>query len=107
MLTKGDLGEIYNIAGGNERQNIVVTRKILELLGKTEDLITFVKDRPGHDRRYSIDASKLKSLGWAPQMDWEEGMAGTVHWYQENEWWWRKIKTGEFQEYYKRQYKMR
>ena len=104
VLRKGEPGEIYNVAGGNERENIVLTRKILELTGKTEDLIQLVPDRPGHDRRYSIDASKLKGLGWEPTMDWDEGMALTVRWYQENEWWWRKIKTGEYLEYYKRQY---
>ncbi len=104
VLRHGTPGEIYNIAGGNERENIVLTRKILGLLGKGEDLITWVPDRPGHDKRYSIDASKLRKLGWAPQMDWDEGMAYTVRWYRENEWWWRTIKTGEYLEYYKRQY---
>jgi len=103
-LRRGEPGEIYNVAGGNERENIVLTRKILELTCKGEDLIRLVKDRPGHDRRYSVDASKLRALGWAPSMDWEEGMALTVRWYQDNEWWWRKIKSGEFLEYYKRQY---
>jgi dTDP-glucose 4,6-dehydratase len=103
-LRKGEPGEIYNIAGDNERENIVLTRKILSLLGKGEDLITWVPDRPGHDKRYSIDASKLRGLGWAPEMNWDEGMASTVQWYQENESWWRKIKTGEYLEYYKRQY---
>jgi dTDP-glucose 4,6-dehydratase len=103
-LRQGTPGEIYNIAGGNERENIVLTRKILELTGKDESLIRWVPDRPGHDRRYSIDATKLKALGWAPRMDWDEGMAQTVRWYQENEWWWRKIKSGEFRAYYERQY---
>lgn len=103
-LRKGQAGQIYNIAGGNERRNIVLTRKILDLLGKSEDLIKLVKDRPGHDRRYSISAAKLKALGWAPRMDWDQGMALTVQWYRDNEWWWRKIKTGEFLEYYRRQY---
>ncbi len=103
-LRKGQAGQIYNIAGGNERRNIVLTRKILDLLGKSEDLIKLVKDRPGHDRRYSISATKLKALGWAPRMDWDQGMALTVQWYRDNEWWWRKIKTGEFLEYYRRQY---
>lgn len=103
-LREGQPGEIYNIAGGNERENIVLTRKILELTGRDESLIRFVPDRPGHDRRYSIDASKLRGLGWRPQMDWDKGMALTVRWYQENAWWWRKIKTGEYLEYYKRQY---
>jgi dTDP-glucose 4,6-dehydratase len=103
-LRRGTIGEIYNVAGGNERENIELTRKILEHTGKGEDLISWVPDRPGHDRRYSIDASKLRALGWTPEMDWEEGMASTIAWYRENEWWWRKIKTGEYLEYYKRQY---
>ncbi|HOZ46040.1 MAG TPA: dTDP-glucose 4,6-dehydratase [Candidatus Hydrogenedentes bacterium] len=103
-LRQGTPGEVYNVAGGNERENIVLTRKILELTGKGEDLIRLVPDRPGHDRRYSIDPTKLMNLGWRPQTDWEGGMALTVRWYQENEWWWRKIKTGEYLEYYKKQY---
>ena len=97
-------GEIYNVAGGNERENIELTRKILELTDRDESLIQWVPDRPGHDRRYSIDASKLKALGWMPAMPWEDGMVTTVKWYQENESWWRKIKSGEFKEYYARQY---
>ncbi len=103
-LTKGTPGEIYNVAGGNERENIQITQRILKLTGKGEDLIKLVPDRPGHDRRYSIDPSKLKRLGWEPRMPWDEGMVATVRWYQENESWWRKIKTGEYLEYYKRQY---
>jgi len=103
-LRQGVPGEVYNVAGGSERENIVLTRRILELTGRTEDLIKLVPDRPGHDRRYSIDASKLKALGWRPAVGWDEGIALTVRWYQENEWWWRKIKTGEYLEYYNRQY---
>ncbi len=103
-LRKGEPGQIYNVAGGNERENIVLTHRILELAGKTAALIKPVADRPGHDRRYSIDASKLHALGWQPKMDWDAGMALTVKWYRDNEWWWRKIKTGEYLEYYKRQY---
>jgi dTDP-glucose 4,6-dehydratase len=106
-LRHGALGEIYNIAGGNERENIVLTNKILELTGRDESLIKLVTDRPGHDRRYSITPAKLRALGWKPQMDWDEGVALTVRWYQENEWWWRKIKSGEFKEYYERQYGQR
>lgn len=106
-LRHGAPGEVYNIAGGNERRNIELTRKILALLGKDESLIQLVKDRPGHDRRYAVDASKLRRLGWEPRMAWDEGMALTVRWYQENEWWWRKIKTGAFLEYYRRQYQQR
>jgi dTDP-glucose 4,6-dehydratase len=103
-LRNGQPGEIYNVAGGNERENIELTRKILELTDRDESLIQWVPDRPGHDRRYSIDATKLKALGWQPAMPWEDGMATTVKWYQENESWWRKIKSGEFKEYYARQY---
>ena len=103
-LRNGQPGEVYNVAGGNERENIELTRKILELTDRDESLIQWVPDRPGHDRRYSIDATKLKALGWQPAMPWEDGMATTVKWYQENESWWRKIKSGEFKEYYARQY---
>ena len=103
-LRNGQPGEIYNVAGGNERENIELTHKILELTDRDESLIQWVPDRPGHDRRYSIDATKLKALGWQPAMPWEDGMATTVKWYQENEGWWRKIKSGEFKEYYARQY---
>lgn len=104
VLRKGQPGEVYNLAGGNERENITLTQRILELTGKDESLIKLVQDRPGHDRRYSIDASKAHALGWTPEMDWDEGVASTVRWYQDNEWWWRKIKSGEFREYYERQY---
>ena len=107
ILRQGEPGQIYNVAGGNERENIVLTHKLLELLGMDENYIRMVKDRPGHDFRYSIDASKLRNLGWKPEMDWDEGIALTVDWYRENEWWWRKIKTGEFLEYYKKQYEDR
>ena len=103
-LRKGEPGQIYNVSSGHERQNIELTHRILELLGKGEDLIRRVADRPGHDWRYSIDSSKLRGLGWEPAMDWDEGIASTVTWYRENESWWRKIKSGEFREYYKKQY---
>ena len=103
-LRNGVPGEVYNVAGGNERENIELTRRILALTGKDESLIQWVPDRPGHDRRYSIDASKLKGLGWEPSMPWDEGMEKTVAWYRDNETWWRKIKSGEFREYYERQY---
>lgn len=102
-LRNGTPGEVYNIAGGNERTNLETTRTILQLLGKSEDLIHHMKDRPGHDHRYSLDATKLKGLGWAPRTDWSRGMELTVRWYRENEWWWRKLKNGEFLDYYRRQ----
>lgn len=103
-LRKGEPGQIYNIAGGNERMNIALTHKVLELTGKSETLIQPVTDRPGHDRRYAIDATKLKALGWQPRMDWEEGMCQTVQWYRDNEAWWRPLKSGAYRQYYEAQY---
>ena len=103
-LRHGTPGEAYNVPGGSERQNIELTRRILELTGRDEALIRPVADRVGHDRRYSIDGTKLRALGWAPNTPWDDGVDSTVRWYQENEWWWRPIKSGEFREYYQRQY---
>src|SRR5260221_8114119 len=107
ILHKGAPGEIYNVGGENERHNIELTRLILRLLGKPETLIRYVEDRPGHDRRYALDCEKIKSLGWQRSGDFETLMEKTVRWYQDNEWWWRKIKTGEYLEFYKRQYEQR
>jgi len=104
VLHRAKAGEIYNLGGGNERHNIDVTRLILRLLGKPENLIRPVADRPGHDRRYALDCAKLHALGWRPSRDFETAMAETVAWYQKNEWWWRPIKSGEFKAYYQRQY---
>jgi len=106
LLEHGTPGEVYNIAGDNERENIEITRKILHLLGRPESLITPVQDRVGHDRRYSLDASKLRGLGFRPRVDFEEGIAETVRWYVENEWWWKPLKDhdGEFRRYYQQQY---
>jgi dTDP-glucose 4,6-dehydratase len=106
LLEKGQPGEVYNIAGGNEKENIEITRAVLRLLGKPESLIRYVADRPGHDRRYSLDASKLRALGWQPQVSFEEGLERTVRWYVENTWWWQPIKDhdGEFRRYYQLQY---
>jgi len=92
VMHKGKAGEIYNIGGGNERPNIWITRKILEIMGKPESMIKYVKDRPGHDRRYSVNCDKLKSLGWNPKYDFESALERTVMWYQQNEKWWRKLK---------------
>jgi dTDP-glucose 4,6-dehydratase len=103
-LRNGTPGQAYNVPGGNERQNIELTMRILELTGRGEELIRPVKDRIGHDLRYSIDGSKLRALGWAPNTPWDDGVNSTVRWYLENEWWWRPIKSGEFREYYQRQY---
>jgi len=106
LMSKGSPGEVYNIGGGNERQNIEITQKILQYLGKPESLITYVEDRKGHDQRYSLDCSKLKSLGWSPEYDFDSALKETVGWYQENKEWWCKIKSGEFLEFYKNQYRI-
>jgi len=107
VLHRGAPGEIYNIGAGNELPNIELTRLILKLLGKPESLIQYVRDRPGHDRRYSLDCSKIRALGWRCRYSFEEALEGTVRWYVENEWWWRKIKSGEYWDYYRRQYEGR
>jgi dTDP-glucose 4,6-dehydratase len=104
VLREGALGEVYNIGGGNEVENLALTRRILELLGKSPELIRFVTDRPGHDRRYAIDCGKLRELGWSPETPFETGLERTVSWYRDNPDWWRKIKSGEWREYYTRQY---
>jgi dTDP-glucose 4,6-dehydratase len=104
VLREGEPGEVYNIGGGNERTNIEITHMILDLLNKPRSLIKPVTDRPAHDRRYSIDCSKLNALGWSPTQEFEEGMKITVDWYVDNEWWWRKLKSGEYLDYYKKQY---
>jgi dTDP-glucose 4,6-dehydratase len=103
VLRKGEIGEIYNVAGENEKENVEITKLILKELGKSEDLIEFVKDRPGHDRRYSIDCSKLKKLGYSPQVGFEEGITRTVKWYLDNQPWWKNIKEKqeEFKEFQK------
>jgi dTDP-glucose 4,6-dehydratase len=103
-LHQGQAGEVYNLGGGNERNNMEVTRLILKYLGKPESLIRHVADRPGHDRRYALDSSKLHALGWRPSRAFETALAETVAWYQANEWWWRPIKSGEFKAYYQQQY---
>ena len=104
VLREGVLGEAYNVGADQERTNLEVTREILRLVGKGEELIKYVKDRPGHDRRYSIDSSKLSALGWQPEVGFEEGMARTVGWYRENEAWWRRLKDGSYREYYREMY---
>ena len=106
ILEHGAPGEVYNVAGGNERENIEITHEVLRLLGKPGSLIKPVQDRVGHDRRYSLDASKLRRLGWSPQVPFEKGIEETVRWYVEHEAWWRPIKDhdGEFRRYYEEQY---
>jgi dTDP-glucose 4,6-dehydratase len=109
IIHDGVSGEVYNIGGGNEVRNVDLTRRILSLLGKPDTLIRPVPDRPGHDRRYSLDTTKLRSLGWAPRVPFDRGLADTVSWYRENEWWWRPIKEADpaFRAYYEAQYGQR
>jgi dTDP-glucose 4,6-dehydratase len=104
VLRQGVPGEAYNVGGGNERENIEITRRIVELTGADQSLVRHVTDRPGHDRRYSLDASKLESLGWKPKRVFEDGLAETVEWYRANRAWWEPIKSGEYLDYYRRQY---
>ena len=104
VLHYGESGEAYNLAGENQRYNIEVTEGILDLLQKPKSLIKHVPDREGHDRRYAMSAEKARQLGWRPEFDFDAGLEATVRWYVENEWWWRKIKTGEYLEYYRQQY---
>jgi len=92
VLQKGTIGEIYNIAAGNAMTNIKLTKLILKSLGKSERRIQFVKDRPGHDRRYSLDIAKIRTLGFKPQFDFSKALALTVHWYRQNQTWWKKLK---------------
>jgi dTDP-glucose 4,6-dehydratase len=107
VLHKGVAGEAYNVAGENLRHNIDITKQILSLLGKGDSLIKYVPDRPGHDRRYAMNCDKLRALGWEREKPFEARLEETVKWYVDNEWWWRKIKTGEYLDYYKRQYAAR
>jgi dTDP-glucose 4,6-dehydratase len=105
MLERGRAGEAYNVGGPDEVANIEVVRRILELTGRDESLIEYVADRPGHDRRYSLESSKLRNeLGWRPAVSFDEGLDQTVDWYYENEPWWRPIRSGEYRDYYERQY---
>jgi dTDP-glucose 4,6-dehydratase len=96
VLWKGKAGESYNIASGNECENVQIAKLILQTLEKRESLITFVQDRPGHDRRYSLDTSKIRSLGWRPKHMFEDALRETVEWYIRNEWWWKSLLTDEF-----------
>ncbi len=108
VLENGKLGEVYNIAGSSEKTNMDIVRMLLKVLGKKDDVISFVTDRPGHDRRYSLDDSKIRSeLGWKPEYDFDRAMAKTVDWYMQNESWWRRIKSGEYAKYYESVYKDR
>jgi dTDP-glucose 4,6-dehydratase len=106
VLNKGQFGEVYNVGGNNEITNRVITETLIREMGKRwDDCVTYVKDRPGHDRRYAIDASKIKrELGWSPRHRFEEAIKTTIQWYRDNESWWRSIKSGEYLKYYELQY---
>jgi dTDP-glucose 4,6-dehydratase len=104
VLRKGAEGGVFNIGAGTERENLDVVMRIVELTGAEPDLVRHVADRPGHDRRYSLDSSRLHQLGWRPQRDFETGLAETVAWYRDNRAWWEPIKSGAYREYYARQY---
>jgi dTDP-glucose 4,6-dehydratase len=104
VLREGRAGEVYNVGAGAERENIAVAGRIVELTGVDPELIRHVADRPGHDRRYSVDSKKIAELGWTPQRDFEPGLAETVEWYRSNRDWWEPIKSGQYREYYRRQY---
>ncbi|HEY8490976.1 MAG TPA: dTDP-glucose 4,6-dehydratase [Dehalococcoidia bacterium] len=104
VLQKGEPGEVYNIWAGNERSNLEVAERVLDLLGKPRSLIRFVEDRPGHDPFYRMDATKLRALGWEPRHDFDRALERTVRWYVENRWWWEPIKSGAYREYYQQQY---
>jgi dTDP-glucose 4,6-dehydratase len=95
VLERGDVGQIYNIGAGNERTNLDLTRALCDLLGKPHALITPVADRLGHDRRYSIDASRAHALGWELRWSFEDALAATVDWYRENRWWWEPLRSRE------------
>ncbi|MBU9706516.1 dTDP-glucose 4,6-dehydratase [Paenibacillus sp. AK121] len=105
VIHQGKLGEVYNIGGNNERTNVYIVKTILEELGKPESLISYVQDRPGHDRRYGIDPTKIMNeLGWKPKHSFETGIKETIRWYLDNKEWWTRIQSGEYQQYYAKQY---
>lgn len=108
IIRKGKIGEVYNIGGHNERTNLEVVKTIIRELGKSEDLIEFVTDRPGHDRRYAIDPTKIHNeLGWLPATKFDDGIKKTIDWYLTHKFWWKKIISGEYKDYYDKMYKNR
>lgn len=108
IIRKGKIGEVYNIGGHNERTNLEVVKTIIKELGKSEDLIEFVTDRPGHDRRYAIDPTKIHNeLGWLPATKFDDGIKKTIEWYLTHKFWWKKIVSGEYKDYYDKMYKNR
>ncbi len=108
VMRNGRVGEVYNIGGNNEWKNIDIVKLILKHLGKPESLITYVKDRPGHDRRYAMDATKIfRELEWTPAHTFEEGLAEKVEWYRTHKAWWSRVMSGEYKDYYRKQYENR
>jgi dTDP-glucose 4,6-dehydratase len=107
VLQRGEPGEAYNVGGGNEHENHEIAERILEFTGADPSLLRHVEDRPGHDRRYALETSKLRSLGWAPTNEFADGLRETVEWYRANRAWWDPIKSGEFRRYYEQQYAQR
>jgi dTDP-glucose 4,6-dehydratase len=104
VLDRGEPAQVYNVGGPDELPNIEVVKRIIELAGRDESLIEHVRDRPGHDRRYSLSSERVRGLGWEASTSFEEGIERTVTWYRENEWWWEPIRSGTYREYYERQY---
>lgn len=104
ILHTGVDGEVYNIGGHNERANLEVVKTIIQTLGGREDLIEYVEDRPGHDKRYAIDPAKIETLGWKPVYSFESGITETIRWYQENQDWWERILSGQYRQYFEKQY---
>jgi dTDP-glucose 4,6-dehydratase len=105
VLDRGQLGNIYNVGGGNPRTNLEITQRLLDACGRSaETHVKHVADRAGHDRRYAIDTAKARAIGWTPQVEFEAGLQATIAWFRENESWWRPLKSGEFRDYYTRQY---
>jgi dTDP-glucose 4,6-dehydratase len=104
VLQRGEAGAVYNLGGPEELPNVDVVKRILELTGRGESLIAYVTDRLGHDRRYSLSSERANALGWRPTVLFDEGLRRTVDWYRENEWWWGPIRSGDYREYYERQY---
>jgi dTDP-glucose 4,6-dehydratase len=104
VLMNGEPGEAYNAGGPDELENLDVVNTILELTGCDESLIRYVTDRKGHDRRYSLSSDKVRALGWEPRVRFDQGLPQTVDWYRDNEWWWEPVRSGEYREYYERQY---
>jgi dTDP-glucose 4,6-dehydratase len=104
VLEHGVPGEVYNAGGPDEQANIAVVKRIVELADADESLIEEVRDRPGHDRRYSLSSEKVRVLGWTPRVRFADGLGQTVAWYRENRWWWEPIRSGAYRSYYERQY---